>query len=111
MFPTTEAFAIDQLRARREQSGDEYLQFLKIPSMRLGLYVLAAGADDKQSPHQEDEVYYILRGRAVLRAGVDDYAAEPGALLFVAAGVAHKFHSIREKLEALVFFSAARVQQ
>lgn len=104
--PTAEAFAIDELRARREKSGNVYLQFLKVPSMRMGVYSLAAGAEDKQSPHEEDEVYYVLSGRAALRVDAEEHPVQPGSLVFVAAHAAHKFHDIAEPLEVLVFFSA-----
>ena len=105
--PAARAFHLEELRARRQQSGEEYLQFLKIASMRMGVYALAAGAEDTQSPHEEDEVYYVLRGRAMLRVEGQDYAVEPGSLVFVAAHATHKFHSIRDALETLVFFPAA----
>jgi mannose-6-phosphate isomerase-like protein (cupin superfamily) len=104
-------FNLDQLRAGREQSGNEHLQFLKVPSMRMGVYALAAGAEDQQSPHEEDEVYYVLRGRAVLQVDSKDYPVEAGSLVFVAARASHKFHSIQEALETLVFFSAAPAKQ
>jgi len=102
-----QAFALDQVRSSREQSGKDYLQFLKVPSMRMGVYALAAGAEDKQSPHEEDEVYYVLKGRATIRVDADDHPVEPGSLVFVAAHAIHKFHTITEPLEVLVFFSAA----
>jgi len=102
-----EAFNLDELRASRERSGKEYLPFFNVPSMRMDVYALAAGADDAQSPHEEDEVYYVARGRAVLRVDSKDYPVEAGSLVFVAAHAVHKFHSIQEPLEALVFFSAA----
>src|SRR6266403_1184229 len=31
-------FTIHELLTEREQSGDPYLQFLKVPSMRMGIY-------------------------------------------------------------------------
>lgn len=102
---TAQAFAIGELRARREETGNEYLQFLKVPSMRMGVYSLAAGAEDKQSPHEEDEVYYVLSGRATLRVDAQEHPMQPGSLVFVAAHATHKFHSITEPLEVLVFFS------
>jgi mannose-6-phosphate isomerase-like protein (cupin superfamily) len=105
--PAAEVFNLDELRANRERSGKEYLPFFKVPSMRMGVYALAAGADDTQSPHEEDEIYYVVRGRAVLRVDSKDYPVEAGSLVFVAAQAVHKFHSIQEPLETLVFFSAA----
>ncbi len=99
-------FTIDKLLTEREQSGDPYLQFLKVPSVRMGIYALAAGEEDKQSSHDEDEVYYVLRGRAVLRVGTEEHPVAPGSLVFVAAHEPHRFHSIQEALQILVFFSS-----
>jgi len=105
--PVAQAFGIDQLRSQREKSGNAYLPFLKVPSMRMGVYALGAGADDKQSPHDEDEVYYVLSGRGTLRVESEEHPVQPGSLVFVAAHATHKFHSITEPHELLVFFSAA----
>jgi len=96
-----QAFAIDELHARREKSGESYLQFLKIPSMRMGVYSLAAGAEDKH------EVYYVTKGRATLRVDSQEFPVQPGSIVFVAAHAVHRFHSITEPLEVLVFFSSA----
>ena len=59
----------------------------------------------RAEPHTEDEVYYVIRGRARFQAGAEDCAVEGGAVLFVAAGVEHRFHDIEEDLETLVFFA------
>jgi hypothetical protein len=55
-----DAFEVTQLLDRRRSSGESYLEFLRVPAMSLGLYVLPAGAIDPQSPHTEDEVYEEL---------------------------------------------------
>ena len=57
-----------EIERQRAQSGKPYREFLRVPAMSTGLYVLAAGATDPQSPHHEDEMYYVLRGRARFRA-------------------------------------------
>ena len=93
---------IDQQRA---QSGKLYREFLRVPSMSAGLYVLAAGATDAQLPHHEDEMYYVVRGRARFRAGDEDQEISAGSVLFVAAEVEHRFHDIAEELALLVFFA------
>ena len=104
---TWEAFELTDLIAKREESGRRYLEFLKVPTLNSGLYVLAAGAEDPQPAHDEDELYYIIRGRAILRVGEDDQPVRPGSIIFVKANVAHHFHSISEELQVLVFFSSA----
>jgi mannose-6-phosphate isomerase-like protein (cupin superfamily) len=98
---------IDEMDAQRLQRGKAYGEFLSVPSMSAGLYVLAAGAEDMQRPHQEDEMYYVVRGRARFHAADEDREVSAGSVLFVAAEVEHHFYDIQEELAALVFFSPA----
>lgn len=91
----------------RNVATDHYVEFLKIPSLRTGVYVLPAGGADPQTPHTQDEVYYVVRGLATLLVAGERCPATPGDTLFVKAGVEHRFVDIREELVLLVFFSAA----
>ena len=91
----------------RSQTGKLYREFLRVPSMSAGLYVLAPGATDPQRPHHEDEMYYVVRGRGRFQAGDEDTEVSVGSVLFVAAEVEHKFHDITEELAILVFFAPA----
>jgi quercetin dioxygenase-like cupin family protein len=93
---------IDQQRA---QSGKLYREFLRVPTMSAGLYVLAAGATDSQTPHHEDEMYYVVHGKARFQAGDQNQAISAGSVLFVAAEVPHHFYDIAEELAVLVFFA------
>lgn len=102
-----EAFYLLQVIEQRRRSGKSWLEFLRVPALSMGIYSLPAGAEDPQSPHTEDEVYYVVSGRAMLRVGSEDRVAEPGSILFVAANVKHRFHSIEEDLTSLVFFAPA----
>ncbi len=92
---------------QRSQSNKLYREFLRVPAMSAGLYVLAAGAIDQQRPHHEDEMYYVVRGRARFHAGEEDNEISAGSLLFVAADVEHHFYDIAEELAVLVFFAPA----
>ncbi len=74
--------------------------------MRVGVYVLAVNATDNQSPHDDDEVYYVVRGRGTLRRGATDEVVGPGDVRFVAAHEPHRFHDIREELVLLVVFAS-----
>ena len=95
---------IDQQRA---QSGKLYREFLRVPAMSAGLYVLPPGATDPQRPHHEDEMYYVVRGKARFKAGNEDQEISAGSVLFVAAEVEHRFYDIVEELAVLVFFAPA----
>jgi quercetin dioxygenase-like cupin family protein len=100
-------FNIADADKRRAKSGKPYLEFLRVPAMSAGVYVLPAGGADPQSPHKEDEMYYVVRGRARMRAGAEDHAVSEGSVIFVAAGVEHRFYEIAEELMVLVFFAPA----
>ena len=100
-----DAHEIGDLIARQKAQGRAYLEFLRPDSLSLGLYHLPAGAADTQQPHAEDEVYYVVRGRAQVRVGDEARAVEPGSIVFVARRVPHRFFAIVEDLTLLVFFA------
>lgn len=100
-------FKIGEIDRERVQSGKLYREFLRVPAMSAGVYVLPAGATDPQRPHHEDEMYYVIRGRGRFRAGGEDAEVSAGSVLFVAAEVEHRFHDITEELAVLVFFAPA----
>ena len=95
---------IDQ---RRAQSGKLYREFLRVPAMSAGLYVLAAGSTDPQRPHHEDEMYYVVRGRGRFKAGGEDREVFAGSVIYIAAEVEHHFYDIEEEIVVLVFFAPA----
>jgi quercetin dioxygenase-like cupin family protein len=99
--------SLAEIGEQRAESGREYREFLRVPAMSAGLYVLAAGAADRQKPHREDEVYYVIRGRARFKAGAEDREVSTGSVIFVAAEVGHRFYEITEELELLVIFAPA----
>ncbi len=108
--PTTApvaSWSLEELVARRASAGRAYLEFLHVPDLSAGLYVLEAGGVDGQSPHTEDEVYVVISGRGRLRMGDEDVAVGPGSVAFVAAGIEHRFHDIEERLTILVAFGPA----
>jgi mannose-6-phosphate isomerase-like protein (cupin superfamily) len=100
-----DAFDLRELLERRRTSGRAWLEFLRSEALSMGVYALSAGAADPQGPHAEDEVYYVVSGRAMLRVGDEDHPAAAGAILFVGAHAVHRFHRIEEDLTALVFFA------
>ncbi len=101
MAKQEEFFEIDELERKRGQAGKSYLEFLRIPAMSAGVYTLPAGGVDSQKPHREDEMYYVVRGRARMRAGQENRTVRQGSVIFVAAGVEHRFYDIEEELVVL----------
>ena len=96
-----------EIDRQRSENGKPYREFLRVSSMSAGIYVLPVGSADVQRPHHEDEMYYVVRGRARFRAGDQDQEVSAGSVLFVAAEVEHRFYDIAEELALLVFFAPA----
>lgn len=84
-----------------------YAEHLSVPALSFGTYSLPAGSTDDQSPHLQDEVYVVTRGRARFTSGARTVDVAPGTSLFVPAREPHRFHDITEDLVALVLFAPA----
>jgi mannose-6-phosphate isomerase-like protein (cupin superfamily) len=103
----THFFHLDDLARQRAAKGKLYLEFLRVPAMSAGVYVLPKGETDPQKPHREDELYYVVRGRAHMQIGNERAQVRAGSVIFVEAEVEHRFYDIEEDLEVLVFFAPA----
>ena len=99
--------SLPEIDEQRSESDKSYREFLRVPTMSAGLYVLPAGATDRQKPHREDEIYYVVRGRARFRWGdrlefVDE--AGPGDFVYVPPYVPHQELNAKkdEPVEAVI---------
>lgn len=104
-------FELAALFQQQQSSGRSYLEFLRENTMSMGLYVLPAGSVDGQSPHTEDEVYYVAAGRGRFTSAGEDVPVQAGSILFVPAHEEHRFHSIEEDLHILVLFAPPEYSQ
>ncbi|MDA0352765.1 MAG: cupin domain-containing protein [Chloroflexi bacterium] len=102
-----DAFEIAEIVERQAAGGSRYLEFLRVPALNAGLYVLPAGSEDTQRPHEEDEVYHVLEGRGSIVVGDETRPVQAGSVVYVAAHEPHRFVDIEEQLRILVFFAAA----
>lgn len=102
-----QAWELDEIEASRAAKVVLYREFLRVPDLSAGLYVLERGATDPQSPHTEDELYFVVAGRAMVTVGEETRPVAAGSLVFVPATVAHRFEEIVERLEILVVFGPA----
>ena len=105
--PDHVAVDLDQVVEAARAAGDQWREFLRAGMFSAGVYRLSAGEIDRQTPHAEDEIYYVLSGRAVLRIGDRDHPLGPGEVAFVPARAEHRFHDVAEDLTLLVLFAPA----
>ncbi|MBH1933227.1 cupin domain-containing protein [Streptomyces sp. AV19] len=99
------AFRLDELEAERAANEGAYLQFLRERNMSAGLYALDAGDTDPQGPHAQDEIYFVVSGRAAITVGDETTEVGRGSVVHVPAHTVHRFHHISEDLRVLVVFS------
>ena len=104
-IPDWLSFDIDDIREQRAEHGRPWQEFIRVPNLYAGLYEIPAGDQDQQSPHDTDEVYYVLEGRASFLVEDQRMDVQPGSVLFVAKGKNHRFVDIAEDLSVLVFFA------
>jgi mannose-6-phosphate isomerase-like protein (cupin superfamily) len=102
---TLQAFAIEDLLADNTASSERFTEFLRVPMMSAGIYALPAGSVDGQSPHDEDEIYYVLSGRSKFVCDDEVVDVVPGSFLFVAKDAVHRFFDIEEDLQIIVVFA------
>jgi len=102
-----QAFELSAINQQRLRDAKSYVEFLRVPALSIGLYVLPPGGDDAQKPHAEDEVYCVVRGRGMIRVGDEDREVRAGSVVLAPAKMPHRFHSITEELQILVFFAPA----
>jgi mannose-6-phosphate isomerase-like protein (cupin superfamily) len=103
--PQRVAVELDQVVETARAAGDQWREFLRAGMFSAGVYRLSAGETDRQAPHAEDEIYYVLAGRAELEVEGERQAIGPGSLAFVAKLAEHRFVDIVEDLELLVIFA------
>jgi mannose-6-phosphate isomerase-like protein (cupin superfamily) len=99
------AFTLTDLLASQRAGSEPWIEFLSVPDLTLGLYVLEAGSVDEQEPHTEDEVYVILAGRSRFTCGEETREVGPGDTIHVPAGVSHRYHDITETLQIIYLFA------
>ena len=100
-----QVFDLAEIRGKLKGEAVEYLEFLNVSALSCGVYSLAAGSTDMQAPHDEDEVYLVLEGRARMRVGDEDKSVGPGSLLYISATTEPSFFEIEEDMTLLVFFA------
>jgi len=102
--PDFSIFQLTELKERMSASDRPWLSVMDGDNILTGIYALSAGAEDRQSPHDTDEVYYVVSGKGKFMAGEEEVAFKSGSILFVKAGVTHRFFDIEEDMVSVVFF-------
>ena len=107
MVPGMDAFDFDE-QLGRLPAGDGFAHFFAAERLSLTVVRWVAGTVDDQTPHAEDEVYHVVRGRGRVTVAGESAPVGPSSIVYVPAMVEHYFHDIAEDLEVLVFWAPPR---
>lgn len=91
--------ALDRLPA---ETGEHFIKLFNHGTLEIEMY--APKGHDPQQPHEKDEVYIIASGNGWFVNGESRHRFEPGQVLFVPAGVEHRFEDFSEDFSTWVIF-------
>jgi mannose-6-phosphate isomerase-like protein (cupin superfamily) len=98
-------FDLQDLISQLKKDGGYFLDFLKVCDLEAGIIVLRPGEEDTQEPHSADELYYVIEGAGFIELGKDKRPVKKGSIIFVPAGLRHRFYRNREDLIVLYMFA------
>jgi mannose-6-phosphate isomerase-like protein (cupin superfamily) len=84
------------------RDGERFARVLGHGSMELEVY--APRGTDPQTPHARDELYVVVSGTGEFVNGSERHPFGPGDVLFVPAGVEHRFEGFTDDLVVWVVF-------
>ncbi|MEW5840573.1 cupin domain-containing protein [Nitrososphaera sp.] len=83
-----------------------WIDFMRVRHMEAGVLRLRPGEEDTQTPHDEDELYFVAEGSGYVEAGDERRPVKKGSIIFVPARVPHHFYGNKELLVVLYVFAA-----
>jgi len=96
---------LQDLLSRLQKEDGYFLDFLKIRNLEAGIILLHPGENDTQEPHSSDELYYVIEGSGYMELGKTRRSVKKGSIIFVPAGMRHKFYGNKEDLVILYMFA------
>lgn len=97
-------YDISEYVAKIKNSSNYFYTFINRQNLAAGILVLIPGQDDTQSPHESDEIYYVIQGDGFLKINKKDFPVSPGKIFFVKKNIPHHFFGNTKELRVLYFF-------
>jgi mannose-6-phosphate isomerase-like protein (cupin superfamily) len=94
--------ALSALEQLPGPDGQRSIELFRHGTLTVELY--APRNNDPQTPHARDEIYVIISGRGKFRSGAEETSFGPGDMLFVPAGMEHRFIEFEDDFATWVFF-------
>ena len=92
----------DALQKLGASDGALFLKLMEHGSMSVEIY--RPVETDRQTPHLQDELYVIISGNGYFLNNGERSAFGPGDVLFVPAGIEHRFENFSDDFTTWVIF-------
>jgi Mannose-6-phosphate isomerase len=97
-------YDLDTYLEKLKNNNSYFETFINKDSLAAGVLVLKPGEEDTQTPHDSDEVYYVISGDGFLKIKIKITKFQKTNCFFVAKNVEHFFHGNTKELKVLYFF-------
>ena len=94
----------DYIKKLRKNQNNYFHTFIDRETLAAGVLVLQPGEEDTQTPHEFDEMYFVLKGDGYLRINKKDYPISEGKAFFVQKEIEHHFFGNTKELVVFYFF-------
>jgi mannose-6-phosphate isomerase-like protein (cupin superfamily) len=98
-------FELQNIISDLDYEGGYLLDFMKVRNLEAGIIRLHPGEKDIQKPHSADELYYVLEGSGFMEIGKTSHLVKKGSIIFVPAGLEHRFYGNKDDLTVLYVFA------
>jgi mannose-6-phosphate isomerase-like protein (cupin superfamily) len=88
-----------------KKSNAYFHTFINKENLAAGILRLDPGEEDTQESHENDEIYYVVKGDGFLLVDRKDYPVSEGMSYYVGKNIPHRFHGNKKELVVLYFFS------
>lgn len=99
-----QAFDLDDLLGKIDKDS-YWVDFIKVRHLEAGVLRLFPGEEDTQTPHDADELYFVVEGSGFLSMGKESKPVKKGSVLFVPAHMPHQFYGNMDTLVVLYVFA------
>lgn len=108
---TNESFGITSMEAmdKLKKSGTNHINLSKHGNLWFDIY--KPNEKDNQQPHDKDEVYMIISGNGTLSCNGNRTPFKQGDILFVPAGMEHKFERYSKDFCSWAIFANPKHQE
>ena len=100
-------YDVDEYIEKIKNKNSYFHTFVNRDTLAAGVLVLQSGEKDTQEPHENDEVYFVIKGDGFLKIKDKDYLVSKNKMYFVAKNIEHYFHGNSKELVVLYFFGGS----